>query len=620
MVDSTTSGEVRRPHVELVIPDQVPAPEDSFLLNPREVHRWAEELPVANIGETARQVYKTLVTFNRIQIPTLTRTEIIELFREPVRYINANITRHYLNVGFPLSSKARKAAQLASALCSEVANSYKILFLDQVLGDEQSFNQKLVIVAAQRAIQYLGQKMNHSLLVYHEYPQGLWQEANYLYAWASQNHVEKIPVKENSSFILSRKTARSIEDAYKAMALMTTTAPHRLRQSQIRRIHERLPQWAELAEVKPVQDAPRHAGVFYLNLWSDNPPQKSLSQSERNDSRFLALDLNGALEHARAEFEQAEWESPTHIEHDRTILSRSLLKPLIHGWNKSLERKFPRSEQRKELEAIVGLSNLLRLLDSQRSQEDTPKNATQASGHATPSSKLTWNDSVFSTLAIASPAHGSGEDSIFGESTNLASTLLGTPGEHEVSGGAFNQPPKQPESPFAVLTYNESLEGYCLGWKRSYPMKVRVGDVLGVRSPTNPEEYGVAVTRWLKHKNEDELYLGLQILTSHAIPVIITPSPKPSSNRMHQYQCLLLSGHGKDEEQQGILTNTHVFELDKVISMTTEFGQHQIRLTKWIESSNNFVHYHFEYIDDKTADDTAGNEVENDFKDLWDEL
>ena len=54
-------------------PEQREAPKDTFLLKSREVKRWAAELPIANTGETARQTYKTLVAFNRIQVPTLAR-------------------------------------------------------------------------------------------------------------------------------------------------------------------------------------------------------------------------------------------------------------------------------------------------------------------------------------------------------------------------------------------------------------------------------------------------------------------------------------------------------------------------------------------------------------------
>lgn len=623
MADSQNDDKSTHPRVELSTPKQAEAPADSFLLNAREVKTWTEQLPVANVGETARQVYKTLASFNRMQVPTLVRAEIIELFREPVRYINTNITKHYINVGFPLSPKARKAALLATELCNEIAISYKILFLEQVLGDERNFNQKLVIVAAQRALQYMKQRMFHNLLVYRNYQKGLWQEANYLYAWASQNHVHQIGVKENSKFMWKRKSVQSIEDVYKDMLLISTTSPHRLTQSHLRRVHDKLSEWDKLAEIGPIEELDHQsgAGVFYLNLWSDEPPQKTISPPQLNDSRFRAIDLNGILTEVRREYEAAEWESPAYLDHDHQHLSRSLLRLLIRGWNKSLERKFARNPLQHELYAVVGLSNLLRLLEKnieEAAAEEQASNKQEKKAAVNAPSHLTWNDSVFSTLAIASPINSLGGDSLFNDSNNLASTLLGTEGDTD-NQNLFEKLARDPSSAFSVLTYNESVEGYCLGWKDSYPMKVRVGDILGIRSPNNPDEYSVAVTRWLKDSEKEDLYIGIQILASSCSPVTITPGPKASSNRQNQYRCLLISGGGLDSERRGILTNTRAFDLNTTMTMVTEFGEHQIRLTQWVESNNNFIHYYFSYVEEQGTE-TVGAEPEDNFQDLWNEL
>ncbi len=623
-MSNTTQEDFKRRSTEaLSIPAQTEPPQDSFLLDPRAVRRWAEELPVANIGETARQVYNTLVTFNRIRIPTLIRTEVIETFREPVRYINTNIARHYYNTGFPLSSRARKAAQLTAALCDEVANAYKILFLDQILADDRNFNQNLVIVAAQRALRYIGQKIYHSMLVYRDYPEGAWREANYLYAWAAQNGVHQVPVKESRGFLRARRNARSIESLYKALLLLATTNPYRLRQSQIRRIHERCQQWADLASLRPAHETRGNTGLFFINLWDDRPPRATLDETQRRDARFVALDLNAVVDEARNEFENSDWESPAYLEKDQERLSRSLLRPLIRTWTKSLERKYPRTAIRTEIEAIVGLDNLFRLLEAKRAAEAAEAAQEKKAAHEPteslekligPSSRLTWNDSVFSTLAIQGPASVLTGDSLLNDSKAIISTLLGSD-----DNDLLHAPkPKPMEDPFNVLTYNQSVEGYCLSWRKSYPMRVRVGDVLGIRSPEKPDDYGIAVTRWIKHHSDTELYLGLQILAPTCTEVKIS-TLRSGGSADTSYRCLLLSNSDDSEHEQTLLTNAHVFKPETELLLTTEFGQHRIRLTRWIESNNNFVHYQFEYVDAAGAS-PGSEEDQSRFDDLWSEL
>ncbi len=604
----------------LSIPEQSPPSGDSFLLNPREVRHWANELPVANIGETARQVYNALVSFNRTQIPTLVRTEVVELFREPVRYINTNIAKHYANSGFPLSPKGRKAAQLANALCAELANAYKILFLDQLKADERNFNQKLIIVAAQRAILYLSERLYHTLLVYRDYPPHLWREANYLYAWAMQNHVEDIPVRESSVFSLNRKKARSIQFVYTLMTMLATVNPYRLRQSQLRRLHARLTEWAPRVVLKPAWEAGNESTLFYVNLWSDEPPMRHYSGMQRRDARFLALDLAGAVEAAREEFDHAEWESPAYLETPDAPLSRTILKPLIRHWTKATERRFPRTETRAEIEAVVGLSNLLRLLEK-RQQAQQAERPTEKPGRRQPrssASRLTWNDSVFSTLSIQSPSLSlEGDTSSFLSEPGLggSSSMLQSNGGRET---IFERNVKEPETLFTVLTYNQSVEGYCLTWNNDLSARVRVGDVIGIRSPKNPEEFGVGITRWLKQDRDNKVYIGLQVLSSNCSRVTVSPLGPPGPSRQNQYRCLLLSTADSARNEHSLMTNSHVFEPGTELTLTTEFGSHRIRLTRWLESNNNFVQYQFEYLDEASQPEEPGGE--DDFKNFWSEL
>ncbi|MCW9077580.1 MAG: hypothetical protein OQK74_00235, partial [Gammaproteobacteria bacterium] len=59
----------QRPLLGLHIPQLKAPAADNMLLNPKETGAWFEALPMANVGETARQVFSTLVEFNRIELP-----------------------------------------------------------------------------------------------------------------------------------------------------------------------------------------------------------------------------------------------------------------------------------------------------------------------------------------------------------------------------------------------------------------------------------------------------------------------------------------------------------------------------------------------------------------------
>ncbi len=614
---STDQHKLRSQKVTLSVPKQAKAPEGSFLTNVKEIKRWVNQLPVANIGETARQVYSTLASFNRIQVPTLVRAEIIELFREPVRYINTNITKHYLNVGFPLSKKASKAVLLAGELCNELSTSYKIVFLEQTLGNEENFNKKLIIISAQRALQYMKQQMFHRWLTYQDYKHNAWQEAHYLYTWAYQNQIHQIGVKEDNKFAWRKKAVESIEEVYLGMVLIASTNPYALTQSQLRRLHGKLPEWVKLTEIKPLANVDYNAGIFYLNLWSDDPPQKSLSPAHQKDSRFMAVDLASIISEARMEFESSDWESPVRKQRNPDLLSRTLLKLLIQTWNKTLNRKHSRTLNHHEVEALVGGNNLLRVLEKNREDDIPQPQTTRPKPQLQPSSSLTWNDSVFSTLSISTPtSSGAGGDSIFADSLSLGSSLLGP---KDGLGQNPTTPAPPHESVHVLLTYNESVGGYCFKWKNDQPVKVRVGDVLGIRSQTNKEEYGIAVCRWIKSKEESQLFVGVQLLSPKCNAVTVTPFRSSASHRKG-FGCFLLSGNALDNGQQSLISITQAFELDSVMSMVTEFGKHRIKITRLVESNHNFIHYQFIYADNEELQDSSPETLTEDLKDIWDEL
>ena len=144
---------------------------------------------MANIGETARRVFNTLIEFNRIEIPDLLRAKTVEKFRPPVEYITTNLLKYYVDVGLPLSSKGWKTASLARELQKELAISYKIIVERMISGDSGDFDRRLLVIALHRTLYYLGQSLLQNALVYTTWPEGIWREINCLYSYASQNRI-----------------------------------------------------------------------------------------------------------------------------------------------------------------------------------------------------------------------------------------------------------------------------------------------------------------------------------------------------------------------------------------------------------------------------------------------
>lgn len=296
-------------------------------------------------------------------------------------------------------------------------------------------------------------------------------------------------------------------------------------------------------------------------------------------------------------------------------MSRSLLRMLIKGWNKSLERKFARTQLNIELEVVAGLANIFRVLEEDQKPAPAPESQKSKNKTNKQGTGLQWNDSVFSTLAIASPVTSATGDSIFPDSLAAASTILE---ENNQTLWAKDQIPNTDQL-FTVLTYNENAEGYCFNLTGKHSPRVKVGELLGIKSASTARQYSLGIIRWLKHGDADELFLGLQIISSHCTAVVVFPGKNPNAAKKTQQNCLLLTGDGVDHKQLGLVVNTRKIRTDEPLTLVTEFGKHLIKLTKIVESSSSFLHYQFAYINEKEPSGKKSAET-GDFDDIWDEL
>ena len=115
------------PHLLL----RVPTPDRQGLsfcdANPRELKRWIAALPKANIGETARQLYQSLIELNQLITPSDNRLQLLELLRPEVYFVTSHLERHFLNQSIVLDERPRKVANLCQALQNHMAIGYKLI-------------------------------------------------------------------------------------------------------------------------------------------------------------------------------------------------------------------------------------------------------------------------------------------------------------------------------------------------------------------------------------------------------------------------------------------------------------------------------------------------------------
>ncbi len=599
-----------------------------MLLDPKETEAWFAALPMANVGETARQVFSTLVEFNRTELPDLLRAKTVEQFRAPVAYITENLQKYYVEVGLPLSNKGWKTASLARELQKELAISYKLIVERMLRAESAGFDRRLLVVALHRTLHYLGQCLLQHALVYSAWPQGTWREINSIYAYASQNNVHQIPVKPDDSRA-ARARSTSIEDLFKSLVLFASATPHRLRQAQAYLIYARLSEWSKLTRILGDGDGGTSLGRFNVDLWSDSPPMHNALRTPVPGRRMAVLDVRELLKRLRSDFEQAPWDNRGTLQSGETQVTRPLLRLLLLAWSRPPDRRFVRTRLNFDLNVVAGLHAIHA---NQQAGDVRPYDTTPAAlftleeqdRGGTPGAKqIAWSPGWLENVSLSPLDSEFVNDSLFNDSfllTNRGPDIPPAPAEL-IDDPQTASADEGESDRHAVTTINESAGGYCIRWQGNGIPKVRIGELIGVESPTDRHSYGLGVIRWMKQLDDQQLDLGLEIISTRCEAADIREPEATQPHQRSRYKCLVINDTDPSSNATASLVmNTLNLQTGVDLQLSLAGKDQLIRLTKLVEFSSTFARYHFEFVkteDEETSDETRPGD---EFDDLWNNL
>jgi len=596
--------------LDVRIPRQSADSTKRFLQDPRATAIWLRELPLANIGETARLVFKSLTELSHLETPDLDRLRVAEQFREPVQFLGQNLVVRYVDAAFPVATKTRKVALLNREIHSELAIESKIILSHQSELPRDDVDRKLVAVAAARALRYLHAVLLHSALVYEPYPSGTWHEIHQIFEFTRRLGLDAVAVKDGTDAQPGTATAREL---YLRCLLFAVVPPYRMRQRDMLVLTDALPDWAPLARLLPLSHAQAPGTVFVVDTARDEPPTYKQARRPHSGAKAYLLSTQDLAQLLRKMIENA---LPSE---DRQLggagVPKPLLRQLVQAWGTGPARRFVRTRLNFDLELVIGMDNVYSMLRS--------LSAAHAPGEAGPSSEDMDIDensmleelSQFTASIFAEPESSafemtlSDDDSVF---MHTEPSRAETPGTTVRS---IPAPADKPPATFLLRTINESAGGYCLSWEGFGVPQVKVGELVGVRSAKFPERFGVGAVRWMKNEPSHSAQLGIEMLSpsSHAVD-IETRGNEPALPR----KGLLLPAQKHSGEPVSLLAPPLMFRADQELLIDEGSGPSPVRLTEVVETSGAFTRFHFERLEDKTLPEDE--EPDRGFESLWKSL
>ena len=307
--------------------------------------------------------------------------------------------------------------------------------------------------------------------------------------------------------------------------------------------------------------------------------------------------------------------------------SKQLLRKVIQMLGRAPKRRFVRTQLKFELHNVVGLSSIHQLLSVEAEPEPKPEPETQngKAQEAAAVEDIDWFENqeqekpLINTLLYTS------------ESTAGYSLIpMGPPMEEEAilatdtHGLAFAHQPEprwagsqqRPPEPFSFKTINESAGGYCIRWQGADAPKIKVGEILGIQSPSNKRQFSIGISRWLKNIPGLGLQVGMELISpkSIAVTAVVADDEFPAAPE----NCLLLPELEASGQPASLVAPALSFKLTDRLLVRLEGEQKRIRLTRLVESTGTFAQFHFVYLENDPGQDALQDEDDSkDFDNIW---
>jgi hypothetical protein len=578
--------------IKLKIPRQDLQTFDLFHLDNHAARAWAQSLPVTNTGAVVAQLRHALQDLNRVALPAETRYAILEVLRPNLEVALTNLSRRFLNQPLVMPEEPKQRAEQADSLCSLACTAYTIVATETLQNRDavREMNPaRLVCESILRALEFSGRRILQTFQLYRPVDLYGWLELHQLYALAESQQLQKLPVE----------AGRTIAAAYLQALMLGCCKPNQLRQGDQAAIYRGLRDWAKFIEILPPEGG---AGMFLVDLDSDQPPLYSSLYAEQPQTRCRYLDTGALVDHLKQLQAEDDRQGKRGIIFDHNLtLPSNILEHLVATFSEASMRNFQRTRTDKPLWVGVGLSCTHYLVAGERRFE-----------------KLLFGDDYVPTAAqrvetnpflTEEPrgdrwARANPEEDFLGDShqerTEEAVQLA-----HEVEVHAATRKvlddaddvytmPAVSFSVHQVRTVNASPGGYCLQWADDLPGDIRAGDIVSVREDQEGD-WAIAVIRWVSQLEKDQTLVGLELLSPRAMPygALIHQKKGETSDPI---RVLLLPEIKLVGQPHTLITPRAGFREHQKITLLRDGEELLVQLQRQVTATGNFIQFDFRYI------------------------
>ncbi|WP_242487241.1 molecular chaperone [Pseudomonas sp. TH15] len=581
---------------------RAPTPTQSRLsfceATPRDLKRWIANLPKANIGETARQLYQGLSELNQLLTPSDNRLQLLELLRPEVYYVCKHLERHFLHQAIVLDERSRKIANLCQALQSHLAIGYKQIVM-RIAPRFSKDRAPLLATALQRIAHALKGQLVRATQLYSPAPEHLWFELHQLYRTACELQLQQRRLHDD---LASLTTELSLEQTYIAALLLGSARCNQLRQNQIARLAEVLEPWSALLKLHSGRS---DAGLFAISPEIDAGPRYRTMFRSEQQAGLVGFDPQPLVKTLEAHLIHQDTSTPLPIP---TGLSFDTLQHLHASWGEAAERSFQRTVGAGNLTVCVGMSALHFYLGGERTFSELLKHpgarAANFSSAVAKGEKDSWSQAF-------DAAPQSNEQFLPYEEIQY---------DHLVEDdSSTDSTPHYPT--YALPVVNHSPGGYCLAWPGAVPAELQAGEMVGIEDSAG-QGWSIAVVRWIRQVRGGGTQMGIEQVAPYAEPCGLQ-LVRTRDDHSQYLRGLLLPAISAIDLPATLLAPRLPFQEGNKVLINTNGHERRAGLDRRVSSTNSFNQFAYRSLEASKNENAAGSGVvgaQEDFDSLWKSL
>lgn len=526
---------------------------------PVDIEAWKAALRDFELGESAKQVFITLLELRHIDWDDAVRFDVVQQIEPSILHLFASLEQHYLDHALIDAKRDQQISELVLEIKTHLALLYNEIFLrthEKLVNTKFSifnFNAKKKLIqlrntSAIYALEHLTNFFYSLQLIYVDVPKLFWGTAFNIYqiAYKFDFELEEVERKEEH-----QQTIFNIERAFIALILFGVLNGNKLRQSEVKELKRIVPDWTPYVKLLTKANDDTNYAVFYESKIA--PRVYIADEYTGEEASFVNFkDLVAHIDkNVRLSEQSALGESKT--------LSAVLKHHVMTTLELKLTRIQPRLSDEGFVQVALGVHPAHFFLSGAQAFKETLQ---LEHGFG-----MQGISQEYSTM---NPNHS---PSSYAEQKKIRS--LQYMEEQELSHEVFRIR--------TASIINRSEKGFGLRWQSEMIKNLRTGDVILIKE--NQKSYwNGGLIRWLKNSADRSIELGIEVLSKQIcgmavyIPKVNTHHPvyhpalvyRPI-NDTNEYAVLLPSAQLFHENQNLVLrfgtSETKIF-LKKCLNLT----------------------------------------------------